>query len=591
MMLRLIRSLSILLCFFALNVQAARTTFTPLPPDEAFPLAVKFHGEKVTATWHIAPGYYLYVKKMKVEFKPPVAVDVQMPSGNWQQHKILGRFLAYTGNVTLDVTIPDNLHQSSMAISYQGCAESGFCYPPFTKRFAVDAVAKTITPVADASIVQPSISSFKTLMTDQEGVRAILAHQNPAILLLVFFGLGLLLAFTPCVLPMIPILTSIIVGQKHAPGTRKAFLLSFTYVMGVAITYALAGTVAASLGSSLQVWLQQPTTIIAVSSLFMLLALSLFGLYELRFSRRWHNKIATWSDSHEGGTYLGVFCMGLLSTLVVSPCVTAPLVGVLIYIGQTGNLAFGALALFTMGIGMGVPLLLLGMSAGKWLPKSGAWMKAVKEFFGIFMVAMAIWLLSRILSSATTHLLFGLLLVGTALYIGLYLPHLIKFRKLNQTLGVLIGIAGIIMSLHAFQTTSFSAETKDHFVVVQNASELKDQLLKAKASNQPVLLDFYADWCDSCVLMDQQVFAKQQVKQELNKFLLLRVDLSQNSATDREFLKDFNVIAPPTVLFFDQQGKELNHYRIVGDVSAEEFLSRLQEFKTASCEQAELKTC
>jgi thiol:disulfide interchange protein DsbD len=244
-------------------------------------------------------------------------------------------------------------------IDYQGCSEDGFCYPPMTKYFMLNRADLSVREMTDRQNAVAIAPSFTALLTDQNGVGFLLENHPFNVMLLIFLGLGLLLAFTPCVLPMIPILASIIIGQKHTLGTKKAFFLSLTYVFGMSIAYACAGLIAASLGSSIQVWLQKPVIIIIVSALFMLLALSLFGLYELRFSRRWHNWISSWSNKHKGGTYVGVFFMGVLATLVVSPCVTAPLVGVLIYIGQTRNLVFGASALFAMGLGMGLPLLLI----------------------------------------------------------------------------------------------------------------------------------------------------------------------------------------------------------------------------------------
>jgi len=561
----------------------------PLKPEEAFKLHVSFTRPHVlTAEWQIAPHYYLYKSRMKIDFKPAVAAQINYPTGEAKYDEEHGHYEVYAKQVNVPMTLPADADSLAVNIHYQGCSQDGFCYPPMDKNFMVNVTTGTVTEMGRLTEVVKPVPSLNMLLTNQNDVGRLLEHHPPGVLLLIFLGLGLLLAFTPCVLPMIPILTSIIVGQQHAPGTRKAFFLSATYVLGMSFTYALAGLIAASLGSSIQVWLQKPWTIIIVSLVFVLLAFSLFGLYELRFSRRWHNWISNWSNKHEGGTYIGVLCMGVLATLVVSPCVTAPLVGVLIYIGQTGNLWFGASALFVMGLGMGIPLLLIGMSAGKWLPKSGPWMKAVKDFFGIFMLAMAIWLLSRILSATLTKLLFGLLLLGAAAFIGIYLPKLIRLHKLNRMVGLVTALCGVFLMFNA-ASVSLTAKSipsaQPAFTIVHNINELNQQLTRAGTTGQPVLLDFYADWCISCVEMDRHVFSAQNVKPALNNFVLLRVDLSNNTADDQALLKQFGVIAPPTVLFFNNAGQEVNSRRIIGELDANEFLLRLDSFITASCDK------
>ena len=429
----------------------------------------------------------------------------------------------------------------------------------------------------------------------EDDILTVLHTQHIGVMLLLFAGLGLLMAFTPCVLPMIPILTGIILGQKHAVGTRKAFFLSSTYILGMAITYACAGLVAASLGGSMQVWLQKPVMIAFTSALFVLLGLSLFGLFDLRFPHRWQNKIFSWSDKHEGGTYVGVFFMGILSTLVVSPCITAPLVGVLIFISETGNRLLGASALFTMGLGMGIPLLLIGMSAGRWLPKSGPWMTTVKATFGLLMMAMAIWILSRIISPMMTRTLWGVMVVIVAMFFGFYVPHHMGQYRFNRGLGIIIGFFGLVMMLGGMGVSTFldkwvslpaaSQANSQTFIIVRNMEEIKNQLANAELAHRPVILDFYADWCESCVAMDRNVFSLSEVRQLLGNFILLRADLSNNSADDEKILKHYGVIAPPTMLFFNSQGREVNSKRLVGEMNASEFLSRVNLFMSANCDK------
>jgi thiol:disulfide interchange protein DsbD len=436
---------------------------------------------------------------------------------------------------------------------------------------------------------------ISALLTDQYGVQTLLAYENRGWLLLIFLGLGMLLAFTPCVLPMLPILTGIIAGQKASSSPRKAFILSACYVLGMSVTYALAGMLAAFAGSSLQVWLQTPAVTIISSLIFVFLAFSLFEFYELPISRHWQNSVSSWSRRHEGGTFIGVFFMGIISTLIVSPCVTAPLVGVLLYISRTGDMLLGGSALFVMGLGMGIPLMLLGVSAGRWLPKSGQWMHAVTKSFGIIMLGMAVWLLGRIIPAAYMIAVWGLYLIIIALFFSLYLTRIIGRHKINHTLGFSAGLAGILMILSMFgmpmlvnkwtgNAVVSDSQYRSDFVVVHSEAELAARLAEAKAADEPVLIDFYADWCTSCVVMDRQVFSQPKVQAALQPFMLVRVDLSQNTEEDQALLKKYEVIAPPSVLFFSTSGQEVNNRRIVGEMSAKDFLNRINLFMAASCD-------
>jgi thiol:disulfide interchange protein DsbD len=409
----------------SISIARAATEKKPLPVDQAFAFSVSFvSAHQIEAQWQIAPGYYLYSNKTHLRFDPDLSASIYYPQGIAQHDALRGHYKIYTGHLRIPVSFAAAYKQIHMYIDYQGCSAQGFCYPPIKKSVMLHMQQQRLSSVAlqDASTPLPSLS-LHTLLKDQNGVHALLDSHKLGVLLLIFICLGLLLTLTPCVLPMIPILTSIIVGQEKNRGTQKAFLLSLCYVMGMALTYALAGLVAASLGSSIQVWLQKPIFILLVSLLFILLAFSLFDLYELRLPRRWHHQLMHWSNQHQGGTFVGVFLMGVLSTLIVSPCVTAPLIGVLIYISHTGDKILGALTLFAMGIGMGIPLLLIGMSAGHWLPKSGRWLEAMKKFFGLMMMGMAIWLSARVFSPTIIYLLTGLFILGIAVFFGYYLPR------------------------------------------------------------------------------------------------------------------------------------------------------------------------
>ncbi len=364
----------------------AITKKLPLPPEQAFALSVAVNSSnEVTAKWNIAPGYYLYRQRLHIALIPNTGAEIVFPQGQMKSDSDHRRYEVYKGTLTIPILLQSEVSSLQLSIDYQGCSENGFCYPPTHKDISLTLTGRG----GSQETLLPHKTSLPTLLTDQNGVRNLFGAEHLSTILLIFLGLGLLLAFTPCILPMVPILTSIIVGHKETVSIKKAFLLSLAYVLGSSITYAIAGVIAASMGNSLQAWLQQTWIIVAVSGLFVLLALSLLGFYEVRLPSRLQNRLTLFSSKQKGGTYLGVFTMGMISALIVSPCVTAPLVGVLMYIAQTGDVILGGSALFAMGIGMGIPLLLIGISAGKLLPKSGPWMEAMKKIFGALMLAMA----------------------------------------------------------------------------------------------------------------------------------------------------------------------------------------------------------
>ncbi len=507
---------------FASNVK-------PLPADEAFNFSYEFSPPAtVIAKWKIAPGYYLYRDRFHFSSKPKAILSVKYPASTVKLDKATGRYEGYNGELSIPVTIKPDAAGLTLSVNYQGCAEQGFCYPPMKKEISLAAA-----PVLDKQDVAGSLT---TLVKDQNKVSDVLTTQNHSMLLLLFLGMGLLLSFTPCVLPMIPILTSIIVGQKGAVSTAKAFFLSVSYVLGTAIAYSAAGVLAAVMGASLQVWLQKPVFMILGAVIFIVLALSLFGLFDIHLPGFLRSRIVTASNKQKGGAYVGVFIMGVLSALLLSPCVTAPLVGVLMYIGTTGDVLLGAGALFAIGIGMGIPLIVIGVSAGKWLPRRGWWMQAVEKCFGVLMLGMAVWLLSR-----------------SAIF-----P------------------AGIIGRSNEVMPAS-------QFVVVRNQQQLDSVLSSASSQRKPVLLDFYANWCDSCIAMEKEVFGKQRVQELLKHFVLVRADLSDNSTENQTMLMKYKVIAPPTLLLFSPDGRENDNLRIVGEVSANEFSLRMNQFIEENC--------
>lgn len=577
------------------TVSMAKTT-APLPLDQAFVFSATVNQANVIdAKWHIAPGYYLYRDKLDFAFTPAIKVTMNYPASEFKDDGKNKRRAVFSGDIHIPINVLSHAKILNITVFYQGCSKGGFCYPPVQKKIQVSSHGNqlVIESTKSDNVSTQSGVSFNKLLTNQNNIVALFHTQNLAVVLLVFLGLGLLLSFTPCIFPMIPILTSIIVGHKQPVTHKRAFTLSAMYVLGMSVAYALVGLAVAALGESLQIWLQNPWALSLGGLLFGVLALSMFGLFELRLPRYWHSYVAYWSYEQQGGTFLGVFLMGVLSTLIVSPCVTAPLVGVLLYVAQTGNLFFGASTLFVMGIGMGIPLLIVGMSAGKWLPKSGAWMDIVKKSFGFVMLAMAIWLLSRLFTPVVVNILWTLFILSIAYFVGVYVSKTLNRKKLARTFAMVITIAGVGYmgnATHLFEGLGFIptySQTNDEssagFKIVNSITQINDDLNKGDA--RPIILDFYADWCESCVSMDKHVFSLPIVQNALAGFTLLRINLSKNTAEDQAILKHFNVIAPPTMLFFDREGREVNDRRIVGEMSATELLSRINVFYAQGCDK------
>lgn len=561
-----------LLCAWLLSsASLAGGSATPLPAEQAFVFsATVLNSTRAVVEWRIAPGYYLYAKRIHLAFNPDAKANFQMPQGDLKYDAVQGRLEIFSNNLTIPIQTEHADKSLQVRIDYQGCSQDGFCYPPMQKNITVDFKNLSVKEAGANS----SSTSWLSLLTDQEGVSALLSSWHLSGILLLFFGLGLLLAFTPCCLPMVPILTGLIVGQRQPLNTKRAFTLSLIYVLGSAITYACAGILAAVVGSSLQIWLQKPFIIVLVSLFFMVLAASLFGLFEIRLPNRLQNKLIQFSNKQQGGSFVGVFVMGIISTLIISPCVSAPLVGVLLYISQTGDMLLGGSALFVMGFGMGIPLLLIGSSAGKWLPKTGIWMEVVKELAGFMLLAMGAWLLSRVVDEKIMVGIWCLLLMGFAYFISIALQRFNQFKTVNRAIGLIVAV----ISVSAVVSTSFSVNEKKAevaFTIVHDLASLNQALAQAQAKQKPVLLDFYADWCESCVVMDKQVFSRTQVKQALKDYVLLRADLTAYNANDQAIMKQFNIIAPPSVVFFAGLGNELKENRIVGEVNADEFLARL----------------
>lgn len=561
----------------------------PLPVEQAFKFSAHLDQDKqLSLIWHIAPDYYLYRDQIKVN--PGLANQVKfdtimMPTGIEKQDNIRGEYQIYRGTLKIHIPLVDNKHILDLNIRYQGCSEKGFCYSPINQTLTLNLSQIHSSEEITQYLVTQAPPRY---ISEQESVQNIFNGKSFTIIVLSFLSLGLLLAFTPCVLPMIPILSGIIMGhRKKQLTTFKTFCLSLAYVLGMAVTYAAAGVLIALIGSRIQTELQRPWVIVLFSGIFILMALSLFGLYKVQLPVRWQQRLTLLSNKQKGGTYFGVFLMGSISSLIATPCISPPLVGVLAYIAQTGDMWLGAIALLALGIGMGIPLLLLGVSAGKLLPKAGPWMEAVERMMGVMMLAFAIWILSRIIPGPVTLFLWSILLICIAYFMGIFTQATGNKHFLLRGLGSVIFVYGIILIIGAVLGNSDPLQpwgnwainsksyVKPSYVTLKDMQQLDQELLLAKQQEKPVLIDFYADWCESCVRMERYVFTNPEILQALSGFILLRADVTDNNDFDQALLKRFNVIAPPTFLFFDQKGKELPSEQIIGEVSASKFLAHL----------------
>lgn len=570
----------------------------PLPAEQAFAISASLFGhDTVVVDWTIAPNHYLYRDRFHFKVISPATASIGQilyPAGIPKQDEIFGKYQVYENTLKLPVPVihfdPEN---TVLEVSYQGCAEDGYCYPPISHQLRINFTQGTVT-------LTPSDTSSPVMTkaprnTQEKVFLDVFSDHHIIVSLLLIFGSGILLSFTPCVLPMIPILSGIIVGHQKTIMAGKAFRLSLVYVLSMALTYAAAGMVVGWLGSSVQSMFQTPAVIVTFSLLFVLLALSFFGLYSIKLPAKFEEKIANISHHQKSGHYLGVAAMGCLATLIVSPCITPALVGILTYISKTGNAALGGAALFSLGLGMGLPLLLIGAAGHKLLPKAGAWMNTVEYIFGVLFLAMAIWMLDRLISPTVELMLWAALLISCAVYMGALsgTPNQ-GWGKLWKGLGLLMLIYGILLTVGAAQGNDnplrpLSGNGKNQpstttaagsFIPVKNLADIETAVKQAQAEKKPVLLDFYADWCVSCQIMERSTFRDPKVVAALANFIVLKADVTHNDAAAKGLLQHFGVIAPPTFLLFNARGELMAHLKRVGEMNAEEFLGYLQELRS-----------
>ncbi len=564
-----------------------------LSPEEAFQVNVTPRADgNLDAHFSIAKDYYLYRDKIAFKVTAPAGVQVvgiDFPPAEEKNDANFGKMFVYHQSFDAVVRlagVPAGTKSLQIEATHQGCSDNGICYPPQDAPVSVDLTAMP----AASSAAPPTAASGDT--SDTGRVTAILQGGNYWLVIISFFGFGLLLSLTPCVFPMIPILSGIIVGQGQQITKRKGFMLSLAYVLGMAVTYAMAGVAAGLSGTLISNALQNPWALGTGAAIFVALALSMFGFFELQMPSFLQSRFTEASNRIQGGRFTSVFVMGAISALIVGPCVAAPLAGALLYISQTSDVLLGGVSLFSLAIGMGVPLLLIGLSAGALLPRAGGWMDAVKRFFGVALLAVAIWLVSPLLSEVVQMLLWSALLVISAMFLHALEPLAVNakgFARFWKGVGVMAMIAGIALLLGAmggsrdllqplsvFQGgASSAAQSAPHlaFQRVKNIAELDAAIASA---GRPVMLDFYADWCVSCKEMEKFTFTDAQVQAKLKDVLLLQADVTANSADDKALLARFKLFGPPGIVFFDKSGAEIA-YRVVGYEPAAKFLDSLNK--------------
>lgn len=547
--------------------------------DNAFPLSAQISQDKkqLSIRWDIAEGYYLYQDKISAK----VSSDPQSLSMNFNQDAEIhedpyfGRVAVFTKPLVAyfsGETFGDN---QNIEISYQGCTE-GFCYPPEVKTLNVGDL-----PIASAEEKTPQNST--ALLAEQDRLAAGLFQSKYAAF--GFFLLGLGLAFTPCVLPMLPLLSSIVIGQQQRPNMMRAFSLSFLYVQGMALTYTLLGLAVAAIGLPFQIALQHPYVMIVLSVLFILLALSMFGVFTLQLPSSLQTKLNTLSQKQTSGAFGGAFLMGMIAGLVASPCTSAPLSGALLYVAQSGDLITGAITLYLLALGMGIPLMLITLFGNKILPKSGEWMNTVKQSFGFVMLALPVFLISRILPDAWEPRLWVLLAASFFVWFALQMPkngmgYGVKVLSFVCAMVVVQPLQNLMwqhqsgMQSSAVNNTGISHTT---FQRIQNLQELDEAL--AKNPHNIALLDLYADWCVACKEFERYTFSDKRVQNTFENILVLQVDMTKNSAENKAIMERYQVLGLPTILFFDASGNEISGSRITGFMDAERFLNWINKIE------------
>lgn len=572
-----------------------------LMPDEAFIPHAKLNDRmQIEAEVEIAKDIYLYEEKVKLELidSSDIAIaNIKSPQ-SIEHHDDMVFLESPKFLVTLKTNTKISGFQTiNFKLSYQGCSEQGLCYEPLSKIFKLEVDTSKLKQIPAKlelkSLNQETLSKSKnkedakTELSKSDAIADTIKNSSLIIILLTFLGFGLLLSLTPCVFPMIPIISGVIISHGHGLTTRKAFMLSVVYVLSMAVAYTIAGVLAGLFGSNLQAALQTPWVIYSFSAVFVALALSMFGFYELKLP---DSIVAKVSSTDSRGGYIGVAIMGFLSALIVGPCVAAPLAGALVYIGHTGDALLGGMALFSMSIGMGIPLIVVGVSAGKFMPKPGMWMTMVSATFGVMMLGVAIWMLERVASEYITTLLYAILGIGFAIFLGALDKggHIFKrsvavilfIYSLALLVGVLAGSTNMSKPLEFLKPQAVSSMIKTdkthlNFTKVSSIKEL-DKLLE-KNKGKKIMLDFYADWCTACKELEEVTFSNSAVRAKMGEFVLIQADVTANESEQKELSKNYGVFGPPAILFFDENSELLKSKTIIGFTEPDEFLTHLNK--------------
>ncbi len=573
------------------------TQHTFLPVNEAFVFDFDQQGSTLFVGWDIAPDYYLYKKKIEIIAKGANIKVGDAGTGEIIEDEFFGKTEVFFNSVSVISKLSNVTEGAVVKVRYQGCAKAGLCYPPEVISIPLSVIASeqaqgnnssadaadtlnALTPSVDSTRSQSNTTTQDLSFTER------LASQSLVTNLLIFFAVGVGLAFTPCVFPMFPILSSLIAGQQNL-STKKAFALSFVYIQGMALTYAALGLVVAALGGQVQGYLQHPYVLISFSLLFVLLAMSMFGWYEIKLPSAMMSKLTQVSNNQKGGNYLGVFLMGVLSGLIASPCTTAPLSAALLFVAQSGDYLVGGLTLYVLSLGMGLPLLLLGTSGGKLLPKAGGWMEQVKTLFGFIMLVVPLILLERIISADIILLMAGILAVATAVYLH-YWQSAQPQSKLKTALwfsATFLVVTGFTLAKNVIwpqQQVEQVSQQSNEFKQVANLTELKNAVAEANQQGKLVMVDLYADWCVACKEFEHYTFPDAKVQSEFSHYQLIQIDLTQSDDTTIELMEEFTVFGLPSILFFNTQGQELSSERVTGFLNADDFATHLAAVRASA---------
>ncbi|APW66735.1 thiol:disulfide interchange protein [Poseidonibacter parvus] len=584
----------LLLLFISLYAFSLEFEQNFLEPDEAFKTEIVKENKKIVFKLNLGKDIYLYDDKLQVLITKPSKIDITKEVDIPKPVEYDGFIVHFTNQ---NIEVPYSLIESKIATStaeltfkFQGCSKAGLCYAPMSEKFELNDFSNTSKQESTSQLVSEKkvekLADSTVELNETDSIANTLKTGNMLLVLATFFGFGLLLSFTPCVFPMIPILSSIIVGasQNEKMTASKGFFLSLVYVLAMAMAYTIAGVIAGLFGANLQVALQNPYVLTVFAAIFIALAFSMFGYFKIELPQSIQNKINKTTDGKEKQGILGIAIMGFLSALIVGPCVAPPLAGALVYIGQTGDAVLGGLALFVLSIGMGMPLLLIGIGAGKFMPKPGGWMDSVSKVFGIVMLAIAIWMLDRVLDASIVMFLWSLLFLGAAIYLNVYkhilaqlVTVVIFLYGVSLFFGTISGATNPLKPFEKFTNASgvVSQTQALKFSYIKNIEELD---LAIAASSKPVMLDFYADWCVACKELEEITFKDPEVIKKLQGFTLLKADVTANNDDDKALQTKYGIVGPPGLVFWDTNNKEVKASKIVGYKNPKDFLEIVNKY-------------